>query len=156
DIELILLLGEYFNRIADVNFDSFRDPCALKVSLRLFGVFSIAVGVMHLATFTHGTCPPDCRVADGRSQLKNLPGAADQCQLMKEVTHGRANDRNTLLGRFSFHLDENFIAGWKKRVQVVVHSRFGDVAVMSPAGSFWLSCHCLPPEPATRRGRKCV
>src|SRR5215510_6230677 len=98
---------------------------------------------MHLPAFTHGTRPPYRRVANGRSQLKYLLGTPDQRQLMKEVAHGRANNRNLVFARFRFHLRQHFVARGKKRVEVIVDSGLGDVTVMPPARGFRLSCHSL-------------
>src|SRR5207253_9245596 len=72
DVELLFLLGEKLECVANFYGDAISDSCSLEVATRLLGVLGVTIGVDHTTALAQGMSPPNGRVADGRAHLEYL------------------------------------------------------------------------------------
>src|SRR5439155_2683009 len=91
DVELLFLLGEKLECVANLYRDAISDTSSLEVAAGLLSVLGVPVGVDHTAALSQSAGPPNGRVADGGAHLEYLSSITDQRKLMQNTPNRRTN-----------------------------------------------------------------
>ena len=108
--------------------DSIRHPCPLEISSGPLGILGVAVGVNHAPAIAHRARPPDGRIPDRRTHLKDRLGGDHQRQLMQDASHRGSDDGNLLFCSQRFHLRQHLVAWRKRGIHIVFNGSDGDPA----------------------------